>query len=130
MAQFPLDWELVSIVYSSSCSSQEKQNPFINGIPEDAWRRGFLHRCPCLTGRKPQYLPRNRAEAASPKVMKAWFEIGNSLLYQHEINQLPDLVVYGIVMRLLHIYFIQKRSWQEKDQGQYMNVEVEIVKIT
>ena len=31
----------------------------------------------CITGRKPQYLLRNRAEAAITKckVMKAWFEI-------------------------------------------------------
>ena len=42
--------------------------------------------------------------------MKAQFEIVNSLPYQHEINQLPDLVAYGMVMRLLHIYVTKKKG--------------------
>ncbi len=46
---FPLNRETVTMVVQNYISSTERSNPFSNGIPGDAWWRGFIHRWPSLT---------------------------------------------------------------------------------
>ena len=88
---FPLSRDIVSMVVQRYLAQVKRTNPFTNGIPGEAWWKGFLRRWPCLTERRPQYLPRNRAEAANPQVIKGWLAKVNMFLQQHEMLRLPDL---------------------------------------
>ena len=88
---FPLSRDIVSMVVQRYLAQVKRTNPFTNGIPGEACWKGFLRRWLCLTERRPQYLPRNRAEAANLQVIKGWLAKVNIFLQQHEMLRLPDL---------------------------------------
>lgn len=88
---FPMNKETVGMIVKNYLSSTGRPNQFTDGIPGEAWWRGFIRRWPSLTSRKPQYLPRNRAEAANPTITKEWLQKVRSFLEECEIIELPDL---------------------------------------
>ncbi len=88
---FPMNKETVGLVVQNYLTGTGRENPFKDGIPGEAWWRGFLRRWPSITYRRPQYLPRNRAEASNPVVIKAWLEKVRSFLTDHEMIDMPDL---------------------------------------
>lgn len=47
-----------------------RDDRFKNGIPGSDWWSGFFRRHPKLVERKPEHLPKCRAEAANPEVRK------------------------------------------------------------
>ena len=67
---FPLHKELVSRVVRDFLADRDRASLFRNGIPGSAWWSGFFRRHPELVQRKPEHLPRSRAQAAKPEVSK------------------------------------------------------------
>ena len=67
---FPLHKELVSQVIRDFLADRERPSVFSKGVPGSAWWSGFFRRNPELVQRKPEHLPRSRAQAAKPEVKR------------------------------------------------------------
>ena len=70
---FGIDRIIVGRVVRDYLKSQERENPFKDGVPGKKWWRGFLTRWPSLSERKPQHFPTSRAEVSTPEVMDNYF---------------------------------------------------------
>ena len=51
-----------------------RPNPFQQDRPGKDWWLGFMRRWPCLTERKPQHLPANRATALTEGAVSTWID--------------------------------------------------------
>lgn len=67
---FPLTKYHVSLAVMEYLKDGERDSHFRDGIPGRDWWVGFFRRHPELVQRKPEHLPRNRAQAAKPEVRK------------------------------------------------------------
>lgn len=67
---FPLTKDIVGIIVRDYLKDCERPNPFKDSIPQYDWWRGFFRRWPELSERKPEHLPRVRAQGAKPEVRK------------------------------------------------------------
>ena len=65
---FPLTTDIVGVIVSEYLTTCGRKNPFKDSTPGYDWWCGFLRRWPELSQRKPQHLPRHRAEGASHMV--------------------------------------------------------------
>jgi len=65
---FPLTTNVVGQIVKDYLTSTERRNPFTDLTPGYEWWQGFLRRWPVLRQRKPEHLPRNRAQGARPEV--------------------------------------------------------------
>lgn len=72
---FPLDRDLVSRAVRDFLVARDRAGLFTNGIPGRTWWTGFFRRHPEMVERKPEHLPRIRAQAATPEVRKAQLAI-------------------------------------------------------
>lgn len=65
---YPLTREIVGGIVKEYLLDRERPNPFRNSVPGPDWWRGYLKRWPNLAERKPQHLPKCRAQGARPEV--------------------------------------------------------------
>lgn len=65
---FPLTKELVSIVVRDYLRDNDRGDRFKDGVPGNDWWYGFFRRHPKLVERKPELLPKCRAQGANPEV--------------------------------------------------------------
>ena len=64
---YPLTTNLVGAIVRDYVTAAERPTLFRNSIPGYDWWQGFLQRWPQLSQRKPEHLPRHRAEGACPE---------------------------------------------------------------
>lgn len=67
---FPLTRDFVSVALRDYLIDTGRAGRFKDGIPTYDWWKGFFTRHPQLVERKPEHLPRNRAQASRPEVQK------------------------------------------------------------
>ena len=67
---FPLTKDHVSVAVRDYLAEGGRGHHFRDGIPGYDWWVGFFRRHPKLVERKPEHLPKNRAQAAKPEVRK------------------------------------------------------------
>lgn len=72
---FPVTREFVSVVVRDYLQDRGRSGRFRDGIPGPDWWSGFFRRHSDLVERKPEHLPKCRAQAANPEVRK---EINNN----------------------------------------------------
>lgn len=65
---FPMTRDIVGKIVSDYLKTTARPHRFRYGTPGPDWWRGFLRRWPTLTQRKPEHLPRNRAQGTRPEV--------------------------------------------------------------
>ena len=65
---FPLTRDFVSVALRDYLAETGRGQKFKNGTPTYDWWWGFFQRHPKLVERKPEHLPRNRAQASRPEV--------------------------------------------------------------
>jgi len=89
---FGLTKELVGIVIRDYLKYQPAHpNPFHHGIPGNDWWSLFLKRWKCdLSIRKPQHLSTNRATAATPEAISAWFDQVESFISKTGLAEMPS----------------------------------------
>ena len=88
---FGLTKDLVGVVICDYMKDQPmRPNPFQQGIPGHDWWWLFMKRWKSqLSIRKPQHLPTNRANAATPEVIGAWFDKFESVLRRIGLADMP-----------------------------------------
>lgn len=69
---FPITKELVSVVVRDYLKDQGRGGHFRDYTPGPDWWSGFFRRHSDLVERKPQHLPKNRAQAANPRVREKY----------------------------------------------------------
>ena len=68
---FPMTTDIVGTIEKEYVISTDRPHRFGHGgIPGHDWWHGFFGRWPCLSRRKPEHLPRNRAQGSRPEVNK------------------------------------------------------------
>lgn len=65
---FPMTTQIVGKIVHDYISSTKRPHRFSDGTPGPDWWRGFFRRWPSLTQRKPEHMPRNRAQGSRPEV--------------------------------------------------------------
>ena len=65
---FPLTRDFVKVALRDFLKARGRSNQFTDGVPGRSWWGGFFRRHPELVERKPEHLPRERAQAAKPEV--------------------------------------------------------------
>ena len=65
---YPLTKDIVGIIVRDYITACRRENPFTDSTPGYDWWCGFLRRWPKLTQRKPEHLPRQRAQGACSEV--------------------------------------------------------------
>ena len=67
---FALTRDFVSLFLKEYLEATGRSDRFRDGVPTYDWWWGFLQRHKTLVERKPEHLPRNRAQASRPEVNK------------------------------------------------------------
>ena len=90
---FPLTKDYVEVVVRDYLSSQEGRSGAFGstGLPGRSWWEGFLSRWPTLVQRKPQHLPKQRAQCATQEVVSSFFERLKGLFEKTGLARAPDL---------------------------------------
>ena len=72
---FPLTKDYVEVVVRDYLKEHpDRINSFgTSGLPGHSWWEGFFSRWPTLVQRKPQHLPKQRAQCATPEVVTTFF---------------------------------------------------------
>ena len=72
---FPLCKEYVEVVVRDYLHGLEGRGRTfgVNGLPGRSWWEGFMSRWPSLVQRKPQHLPKQRAQCATEEVVSSFF---------------------------------------------------------
>ena len=70
---YPLTTDIVGVIVRDYVLAAQRATPFTNSTPGYDWWCGFLRRWPQLSQRKPEHLPRHRAQGACPEVRKQNF---------------------------------------------------------
>ena len=65
---FPLTKHYVSAALRDFLNETGRGDKFKGGLPQYDWWCGFFTRHPKLVERKPEHLPKNRAQASTPEV--------------------------------------------------------------
>ena len=92
---FGIDRITVGRVVRDYLQSQERDNPFKDGVPGKKWWRGFLKRWPSLSERKPQHFPVTRAQASCPEVMDNYFKNLQVNYIHNTYSQGNDIQIYA-----------------------------------
>ena len=90
---FPLTKDYVEVIVRDYLRSQEARSSAFgsSGLPGQSWWEGFLSRWPTLVQRKPQHLPRQRAQSATEEVISSFFERVKDLFEKTGLVSAPDL---------------------------------------
>ena len=65
---FPMTMQIVGKIVHDYISSTKQPHRFRDCTPGPDWWRGFFKRWPSLSQRKPEHMPRNRAQGSRPDV--------------------------------------------------------------
>ena len=65
---YSLTKDIVGIIVRDYITAYRRENPFTDSTPGYNWWCGFLRRWPKLTQRKPEHLPRQRAQGTCSEV--------------------------------------------------------------
>lgn len=90
---FPLSKDYVEVVVRDYLRGQEGRGRSfgVSGIPGRSWWEGFLSRWPTLVQRKPQHLPKQRAQCATEEVVSSFFTRVKNLFEKTGLSSAPDL---------------------------------------
>jgi len=91
---FGIDRITVGRVVRDYLQSQERDNPFKDGVPGKMWWLGFLKRWPSLSERKPHF-PVTRAQASCPEVMNNYFKNLQVNCIHNTYGQGNDIQIYA-----------------------------------
>ena len=97
---FPLTKEFVSMALHDFLADTGRADKFRDGMPGYEWWSCFLKRHPNLVERKPEHLPRNRAQASNPKVTKTQIINNIIIMWQSQVEKEHYSTVCGLVISL------------------------------